>query len=321
MLAELLGAGVGLASSLFGGNDSTSQSNTSEPWGVAQPSLRGLMSGAYDWYQSGAPQQFPFSIDPWFTPEQDFGLQNMAMRSYYGSPSMNQAGRLAVDTMGGQYMNPASNPYLGSYYNQANADLTNSYLNATLPQLQSTAQSAGMGNSTAQALLQGQLMRQLGDSQQKLATNIYGGAYGTERQNQLNAMNFAPTLAANDITDLQNLMGVGDIRQQKAGSILGELKNVWDTRQNQVYDRLAQYANLVMPLGGMGGSNVQSLGSQSQNPLMGALSGAALGNSLSSAFKAPATQQNQIQFGTPQQTNFNQQGGFQGLPTLNYKTF
>jgi hypothetical protein len=134
-------------------------------------------------------------------------------------------------------------------------------------------------------------MRQLGDSQQKLATNIYGGAYGTERQNQLNAMNFAPTLAANDITDLQNLMGVGDVRQQKAQSILGELRNVWDTRQSMPYNRLAQYANLIMPISGMGGSSVSSLQSQQPNMMQNLVGGALAGNALGSMFQKPQSYQ------------------------------
>jgi len=315
--AALIGGGTSLLSGLLGGGNSTAQSNTSEPWSVARPSLRGLMSGAYDWYQSGAPQEFPFSTDPWFTPEQDFGMSNMAARSYYGSPAMNQAGRLALGTMGGDYMNPASNPYLRSYYDQANSDLTNSFLNATLPQLKSTSQSAGMGNSTADALLKGQLFRQLGDSQQKLATNIYGGAYGTERQNQLNAMNFAPTLAANELTDLQNFMAVGDVKQQKAQSVLGELKNVWDTRQSQPYNRLAQYANMVMPLAGMGGSQVQNLQSQSPNMAQNLIGGAMAGAALGKAFQTPQINYQAPSFGY-QPTQLAQQGQLQSGYGMNY---
>lgn len=258
-----------------GGDDKQTQEVKSSPWEPSKPYLKGIMQGAYDWY--GNPQyqyqEFPFSSLAWFTPEQQFGLDLQAMRGYFGSPMSNLGSRLATDTIGGQYVNPNTNPYLGQFYGKAAGDLSNSYLNTTLPTLKSTSQAAGMGGSTADALLQGQLMRNLGDSLQNLGTGIYGGAYDKERTIQNQMLNMIPQFRNIEQQDLANLMSVGDVRQQMAQNVLNEMKQVWDTRQSQPYNRLAQYANLITPMGGLGGKQTQSLQAQGGGGILSNLLG------------------------------------------------
>ena len=290
-VATLGSAVIGAGANMLGGGGSDEQQTAKvEPWEVMRPALRGLLSGAYDWYQSGVgDQQFPFSTVADFTPEQQYGMNLQAMRSMYGSPMGNQGSKLASSTIQGDFVNPASNPYLGAYFNQGANDLTNSYLNATVPQLQGTSQQAGMGNSTADALLHGQQMRQLGNSLQNLSTNIYGGAYNTERQNQNQMLNMIPQFAGMENQDISNLMNLGSAKQQQAQNVLGEAKNVWDTRQAQPFTRLSNYSGLLQPMAGLGSTQTSTTSGGGMNPLQSALQGGLAGASLYNYFGNPKT--------------------------------
>ena len=301
---------------------------TNQPWSVMRPQKRGQLGGAWDWYQSGVGgNQMPFSSVADFTPMQKMGQNLAAMKAYFGSPMVNQGSRLASSTINGDFVNPQSNPYLGKYFQQGAEDMSNTYLNNTMPMLRSTAQQAGMGNSTADALLKGQAMRGYNLGLSNLSTNIYGGAYKDERNNQNQMMNTIPSFYNIENQDLNTLQGIGQQNQQQAQSYLNEIKQMWDTRQAAPYTRLAQYGNLISPLFGQGASQITSQGGSPGlmsylqpalsaglgigslmmgNPMgamgvMGAMGGGGGGGM---GFQAPQGMQNA--------------GGFTGLPPLRY---
>jgi hypothetical protein len=151
--------------------------------------------------------------------------------------------------------------------------------------LGSNAEKADMGNSSANALLKAKAFGEYMDSKQDLGTNLGMNMYNTERGFQNQMQNMIPTYKSMWTDDLQNMMNVGNMRQQYGQNLINEQKNIWDTRYSKPYERLAGYANLITPLGGLGSQQVSSGGYQT-NPIQGALSGALTGASLYNMFKS-----------------------------------
>ena len=167
-------------------------------------------------------------------------------------------------TIGGQYLNPATNPYLTATYNEAAKGVTDQYQTATAPSLMAEGEIASGGgpgalaNSSAFNQTQWQNQYGLGQNLQNLATNIYGGNYEQERQNQLNAASQAQGLAGqanqlaetgvgNQITAAQdqfgNRLAATEAQQQQQESGLGLLP--------QTQSSLYQPANQLLQAGSL----------------------------------------------------------------------
>jgi hypothetical protein len=86
------------------------------------------------------------------------------------------------------------------------------------------------------------------------ATNAYGQAYNTERQNQLQATQLAPSM---DYANLQALGGVGAQQEARAQS-----------QYNSPWSNLQAYQALIS---GQGGGTTQGQSPYFTNPLAGAL--------------------------------------------------
>jgi len=116
----------------------------------------------------------------------------------------------------GDYLDPASNPYLQSTYNQAARGLTDAYSTGTAAQTDAAAARAGaLGGS---AYNQQTAMNQygLGRNLSDLATDIYGGNYQQERQRQLTAAAGLPTFNQQQLAPSQQLFDIG-AQQQALG--------------------------------------------------------------------------------------------------------
>jgi hypothetical protein len=96
----------------------------------------------------------------------------------------------------GDYLDPNSNRWLGQTFDMAASDIVENYKTAIAPEIQGGMIGAGKayGSQAQQAALRGQdqLQRNLG----RLATDIYGSAYETERDRQAGAA--ADTLGRRD---------------------------------------------------------------------------------------------------------------------------
>lgn len=234
-----------------GGAQTTSTSQTSEPWGPAQPLLKGALSDAGKWYSS------PYGTNPYpnstvvpFSPYTEQALGMTANRAVNGSPVMNQANQTLQGTLRGDYLSPGSNPWLSSTFDAA-AGKVRSGLDS---QFNKSGNYAG-------SLHQGAMAQNYND----LANSIYGGNYENERQRQMQGMLFAPQAAASDYTDASNLGAVGAAYEGQAGKNLTDSVNRYDFYQQQPYNRLQQLVNLAQPVGASGGlqSGTQSTPTQS----------------------------------------------------------
>ena len=99
----------------------------------------------------------------------------------------------------------------------------------------------------------GNLYNQNYDRQLSAASGL-DQAYQNERARQMQAMMGAGQLAANDYADYDRLLNIGQINEQQATNDLQSLINKFNFYEQNPYNRLANYANLSMGYGGLGGT-------------------------------------------------------------------
>jgi len=133
--------------------------------------------------------------------------------------------------------------------NQFNAGLESSDLarNANL------AQNLSQYNTGLQAQ---DLSRDAGLDQQRL--NMQAMMYGNERNNQMGALEFAPQLAAEDYSNYQNLLGVGDIYRQNTQQGLDFNYDQWLQQQQHPYKQLDILGSALANTVGGNASSVSS---------------------------------------------------------------
>ena len=196
-----------------------------------------------------------------FTPEQEQGLTMTAQRATAGS-SLNKAAQGNLEaTLRGDYMN--ANPYLDSVVKQGGEDVM-----ARLAPYFKTSGSSG--NTGLMELASGQLA----DS----ANNIRFQNYNNERGRQTQAATLAPSLAATDYTDLQSLLGVGDVRQGMNQSKLNQGYEDWLREYNYPLEQMDILSRaLGGAVGGQGTSSASGPNPDESNRAAGAIGGAATG--------------------------------------------
>ena len=173
------------------------------------------------------------------------------IRNLAGGNGLNTgATNLATSTLNGDFLN--SNPYLDATFNRAALNTQN----------QLASEFAGHGRNIGAS--EGLRSQQLND----LATQIYGGNYAQERQNQMATLGMSPQLNASQYTGANALLGIGAQQQQQNQAELDQPGNALD-----------QYMQRV------GGSYGQVTSQPtSQNRFAGALGGGMLGSQIGGQF-------------------------------------
>jgi hypothetical protein len=176
------------------------------------------------------------------------GLGMTESQAINGFQGQQDAMNAYQSTVRGDYLNPASNPYLQGMVNTANNNITNAYQTGTAAQTDAAAARAGaFGGSAYNQTVQGN-QKTLADSLASADNGIYGQNYTNERTNQLNAMQLAPQMQSMGYTDAQKILGVGDIQRSMTQDQLNNQYSNWLAQQNQ------PYAGLDVLMKGLGGS-------------------------------------------------------------------
>jgi len=243
-----------------GGTSTTVQK--ADPWAESQPYLKDVMSKAQSVYgQSQGNQYFPGSTVVPFSNETNQALGSISTRARQGSPLIGAAQGELQKTISGGYLDPTKNP---AYATMAD-DVTN--------RVQSQFGAAGRTGSGANA---GALARGI--------TEGGAGLYDQERQRQMQAQLFAPTMANQDYYDASMLANVGQQKETLSSNYITDAMNRYNFNQNLPWDNLNKYTAVVNGYGGLGGTNTvtQPMGSSNSaaSGFGGAMSGAALGNQI-----------------------------------------
>lgn len=215
--------------------------SVSEPWKGVQPYIKDYLQKA----QTTASRPFNFyngETIAGFSPEQQAGMNFATQRAMAGSPTQYAANQNITDTLNGKYLNADSNPYLKGMANQAYGDITS--------RINSQFNNNNFGSSANQELL----TRGLTDA----ANSLYGGQYQAERNNQLQAANLAPSLAAADYNDANVLQQIGAQRQGLSQQYLDKAKGTFDQANNFENEQLDRYRQAVLGAQGSGGTTTNT---------------------------------------------------------------
>lgn len=168
-----------------------------------------------------------------------------------GNVNISPALRYANSLLAGDFM--GSNPYLDDTFDRA--------AGATRNALDSQFAKAGRYGSDAHANV-------MADQYNDLATNIYGGAYDTERAYMNQAATMLPAIYGQGISNAQGLLGIGSAQDQAEDERIN-----WD-----VYDPYKRLSMMQVGQGMMPQPTYQNTGA-------GALGGALAGLQLFSGIK------------------------------------
>lgn len=227
------------------------------------PYLQQGLNAANGLFQEGGPQQYQGNTVTPFAPQTEQALQGITNRATNGSAVTHAGQGLVTDTLNGKYLDPSSNPYLRSTFDQA----------AQATQAAGEAQYAGTGRNVQAGA------PQRADMLTSLATQIYGGNYQNERANQNAALGYVSPLAEADYRDLSALQGVGQTVEDKTGQIIADQQGRWNYDQTQPGNTLDDYLRRVS--GNLGSTSSTQLPDVYRNRTAGAAGGAMAGYDIS----------------------------------------
>lgn len=215
------GAGLGLFGTSQGAVPFT---NTTAPWAPTQPYYKQAYGDAQTTYNRG-----PYS-GPYLTQQSPYTLQAQQMQAQTAQDPnslTNQGGRVIGDTISGKYLDPSTNPYLAKSVQDALGQASSAF---------GSQYGGNAGTNLSNTGYQEALARGLGAT----ATNAYGQAYAQERQNQLNAIQQAPTF---DYANAGMLGDVGAAQEARGQAEIGAQQQAYQSPWANIQQYLATLNN------------------------------------------------------------------------------
>lgn len=151
-----------------------------------------------------------------FTPDQLAAMDRVRKQTGAAQGLADQGLDQASRTLRGDYLDPASNPYLKGTYDAAAQSVANTYQTATAPGIMAAAQRAGQFGGSAMDESMALSRYDLGENLNHLATDIYGGNYANERNRQIQTSQQLPQTIESTYFPQQELMGIGAQNQEQA---------------------------------------------------------------------------------------------------------
>ncbi len=248
------------------GSQPTQQATTvtAEPSEFVKPYYEEALGQAQQLYQSDVPQYFPQATYTPFSGQTEAALQLQEQRALAGSPLLGSSQQEIQNILSGQYLDPATNPYLQQAYERAAGGVKSD--------IASQFARAGRYGS-------GAMTETLGKSLGDIASQIYGGAYQQERARQLQAAQLAPQLAQQDYAAISQLAQVGQTREGLQEATLADAMQRFQFEQQKPYTKLREYlASIGAPTSQQTVSQQPIYRNLGANLLGGATGGAYLGS-------------------------------------------
>lgn len=269
--------------------------STTEPPAYVAEQLRYGMQEARDLYNKGLPEFFPNQTYADFTPQQIEAMSRAESRARQGSPLTKEAQANLQATLRGDYIN--NNPYLNDMINAANRGTIEQFTKGVMPTVQAgLGRSGRYGSNAATQERYNQAQKTLAQQLADTEANIRGQSYEQERARQFQALGLAPTLAAQDYTDIAQLAAVGEQQQAMAQNAINEEMQRYQYNNTIDQQALDQFLGRVSGIGGIAGNvTTQVTPVQGSSPFSQALgvgaslAGAAFGSPWLGAMIAPTT--------------------------------
>jgi hypothetical protein len=252
-------------------------STSSAPLPYVEPYLQDLL-GRQQEVANTAYTQSPNAVagaNPYLTA----GWNATANRAMQGSPVMSAANQQMQGTIGGQYLNANSNPYLTGQIDAAQGDLARNFNLVNKPGWDTRMSRAG-GYNSGVAEMAGNDYGNLAQNMGRIGSDMRFNAYNTERGYQQQAMGMAPQFAQQDYQDANALLNVG--AQRQTFDQAGADQNLRWFQEAQAYpqNRLNDYARMIGVGTGSGGTQQQPEPSTASSIAGGAMTGIGLYNLL-----------------------------------------
>lgn len=234
------------------------QSQTSTPY--LKQEVKNAANYATGLYKKGQPAYFPDQTYVDYSPETNQALDMISGRATAGSDLTRGASKNLLDTVNGTYLN--GNPYIEDIISRSMTDVTDNFSNNVLPGIASNFAQSGRYGSGIQQNLTADAVGQMSREAMGVASGIRYDNYNTERDRQMQAVSQAPTLAANDYFDAQQLMGVGSAREaMEQAKLQDEMDRYWYTA-NGKNTALDQYISRLSQLNGGFGTKTETGGNK-----------------------------------------------------------
>jgi hypothetical protein len=222
-----------------GGQQSTTKQGI-DP--ILQPFVSYGLGEAQRLYQSETPSFFPGQTFVGPSEATTGAIQSATQRAMAGSPLLSAAQQQQQGVVSGQYL--GANPYFQAALQPAAQAATQQYYDA-MAGLGSRASTAGRYGSEAMARQEDRAALALANALSGQAGKLAYENYATERGRQEAAATQAPTLAAADYMDINQLLKAGQLGEQYQGRALEDEMARFEFEQNKPYAKLSTFLSSV----------------------------------------------------------------------------
>ena len=239
----------------MGKSGGSTQTTTNTPPAYATPTHQSAL-GLANTIANTPYSPYPYAQIANFTPEQQTGMDMTVNRAMSGSPVGNAAQAEATKTLQGEYLNP-QNPAYQNALDYGQRQVMKNY-------------GAQLGRNFGNSGVNQEVGEGMG--------NVSGALYDAERNRMTQQASLAPSLANMDYTDLQAMLGVGDVKQGFNQQQLDLSRNEYQTALNWPSNRMGTLLNAVQGTGGYGTTTAPNPYQSSR--AAGAIGGAAAGTAV-----------------------------------------
>lgn len=262
--------------------DDGGQTTTTDPWLGAQEGLAVGVIEAQNLFEQQMQDFTPYSDQLYATQTPTMQqAQEMQLGLAAGIPGqVDPITQYGQDLISGQYLDPASNPYLTDYIQTAIDPLTQSLMQEVLPGIRSEAIAAGGYGGSRQGLAEAGAVDAYLQQASDITTQMAAETYALERGYQQAAPETIGAALQLDLLAPTLTAEVGAAQQAEEQALLDETYALWQMQQEQPWMPLEQFMGIMVPAGGMGTMTTEP--GTGTNPIGGALGGAAIGAELGS---------------------------------------
>jgi hypothetical protein len=220
-----------------GGGGSSETKNQLDP--TIRPFVKYGLEEAKSLYQTSTPEYYGGQTYVGQSGQTQQALEAAQNRAMAGSPLLSQAQQQQGATVGGEFLS-AGNPYFSQALQGAAQGATQNYNDAIMA-AQSGASRAGRYGSGVSADIQNRAANTLANTLANKYGEFAAQNYANERQLQQQSALAAPTLAAADYQDIQQLMNVGKTQEDYQKTALQADIDRFNFEQNKPYQKLSAY--------------------------------------------------------------------------------
>ena len=258
------------------GSGAATTTTVQRPFAEQLPFIKDVFSSAKTQFDQGPLQAFQGQQVAGFDPATLLAQEQQLAAAGQLTPQIQEALNALKSRFAGA--DPANDPTVNAFADAATRPLMQQSQEQILPGIQSNAIQQGAFGGSRQAITEGQAVegatRAIGD----VRAGIFQDAFKTQQQQQLQALQLAPSLFSQASLPATLSSEVGSQREQLQQAEIDAAMRKFNFEQAAPGQNLNQFSNLINQFSGVGGSTESTATAARPGGLQSALSGAALGS-------------------------------------------